>query len=186
MKRYQFILPLVIVLFFTGFKPRTNPVYINGHLKKNPQDNPGSLEKLHVFVKGDDKVLAKTTADEKGNFELTFTPGKEKSFDFFCSGLTTDTLLIGSVQAFKSDTPDMVFYIPASRKKNASGHIICLKCCKADKVYKIAYGDGIPDRFDDDKTIPNANPDIINGEYQARTCIVGAAKYYCDRDKVKF
>ena len=53
-------------------------------------------------------------------------------------------MLIGSVKTFDSDTPGMTFYIPALRKKNLLGQMLCPKCSKADKVYKIRYGDGLP------------------------------------------
>ena len=81
----------------------------------------------------------------------------------------------------------MTFYIPGIRKKNALGKAICLKCKKTDKVYEIIYTDGIPDHFDDN-TIEykrHLNPRIVDGAYYDG-CIVGIAKYYCDRDKVKF
>jgi hypothetical protein len=76
-----------------------------------------------------------------GNFDLSFTPEKEKSFDFFCSCVGVDTMLIASVTRFESDTPEMTFFIPAKNKKNASGKVICQKCKRTDNIYKIVYGD---------------------------------------------
>ena len=89
---------------------------------------------------------------------------------------------------FESDTPEMTFYIPGIRKKTIFGKIICPKCRKTDKVYKIVYSDGIPNHFANDNTVnkQNSNTKIIDGEYYAGTCIVGVAKHYCDRDKVEF
>lgn len=171
-----------------GFRLLTNPVTITGHLKKNPKDSSAFVERVSIFVKGDIKVLAQTISDNKGNFTLTFTPKQEKSFDFYCRGLGIDTILIASFKSFESDTPDILFYIPGIRKKNPLGKTICPKCNKADKVYKIIYSDGIPDHFDDDTKVhkQNENPNIIDGEYYAGTCIVGVAKYFCNRDKVEF
>ncbi|MCC6289302.1 MAG: hypothetical protein IT249_15590 [Chitinophagaceae bacterium] len=171
-----------------GFRHLTLPVTITGHLKKNPADTFAYTNGIIVFVKGGNKVLAKAVTDNKGDFIITFTPKKEKSFDFYCTGLGIDTILISSVTVFESDTPEMTFYIPGIRKKTTLGKTICPKCKRADKVYKIVYSDGIPDHFDDDKTAnkQNSNPKIIDGEYYAGTCIVGIAKYYCDRDKVEF
>lgn len=171
-----------------GFRLLTNPVTITGHLKKNPKDGSGFVEWVTVFVKSDNKILAKVLTDNKGDFKLTFTPENKKSFDFYCTGVGLDTLLISSVKTFESDTPEMTFYIPGLRKKNSLGKTICPKCNKADKVYKIVYSDGIPDHFDDDTKVrkQNANPNIIDGEYYAGTCIVGVSKYFCDRDKVEF
>lgn len=182
------ILLILAAIAFAGFRPASKPVHIKGHLKKN-NSQPGDLthiNDLSVFVKGDGRILAKAISDEKGDFSLTFTPGNEKSFDFFCTGPGIDSLLIGSVQTFESDTPDMVFMIPATPEKNAAGKPICLKCRKADKVYQIVYGDGIADRFDYDDSPVHTNPRIVDGKYQAGTCIVDNASYYCDRDKVKF
>ena len=75
-----------------------------------------------------------------------------------------------------------------TKKGEAYSKTICPKCNKADKVYKIIYSDGIPDHFDDDTKVhkQNENPNIIDGEYYAGTCIVGVAKYFCNRDKVEF
>ncbi|TAL41450.1 MAG: hypothetical protein EPN92_12940 [Chitinophagaceae bacterium] len=169
-----------------GYKLLTLPVNITGHLKKNPKDTSAYVEGLLVFVKGNSKVLAKTFTDKKGDFELTFTPNKEKSFDFYCNGVAIDTLLIGSVKTFESDTPEMTFYVPAQAKKNALGQVLCPKCKKTDKVYKIVYGDGQPVRMEVSETGDTTYSSIINGRYYTGTCLVGVAKYFCDRDKAKF
>jgi hypothetical protein len=180
------ILTVSIATLFFGFKVLTNPVFIKGHLRLNPKDTSAYIERIAVFVKGDNKVLAKTFTDGKGDFEITFTPDKEKSFDFFCHGVGVDTILVGSVRTFQSETPELTFYLPALRKKNALGQVICPKCKKADKVYKIIYGDGIPDHFDDEPSNRDPNSSIIDGQYYKGTCIVGVAKFFCDRDKVEF
>ena len=180
---------IIIILFatlFVGFRPWTNPVYITGHVKLNPKDTSAYIQGLFVFVKGDERVLAKTHTDSNGNFNLTFTPEKEKSFDFFCQGVAIDTLLLSSVTTFDSDTPELTFYIPSLRKKNALGQTLCPKCKKADKVFKIAYGDGMPVKMEISNTGDTTYSNIANGRYYAGTCIIGIAKYYCNRDKVKF
>jgi hypothetical protein len=171
-----------------GFRLLTISVTVTGHLRKNPKDSSAYVERISIFVKGDNKVLARAISDDKGNFEFTFTPKQEKSFDFFCYGLGIDTVLIASFKNFASDAADITFYIPGLRKRNAFGKTICPKCNKADKVYEIVYGDGIPDHFEDETKVykPNANPKIIDGGYYAGTCIVGVAKFYCDRDRVEF
>mgnify|MGYP000954310805 FL=1 len=170
-----------------GFRLLINPVHIKGHLKRNPKDTSAYVEGIAVIIKGDNKVLAHTFADRQGNFEITFIPDKEKSFDFFVFGVAVDTMLIGSVKTFDSDTPEMTFYIPALRKKNFIRQILCPKCNKADKVYKIRYGDGLPlsTRHISESGDTSYSP-IVNGHYNAGTCIVGVATYYCDRDKLKF
>jgi hypothetical protein len=171
-----------------GFGLFTNPVYITGHLKRNLKDTSAYVNGIAIFVKGDSKILGKTITDKQGDFKMTFTPNKEKSFDFYCYGIGVDTLLISSVKTFESDTPDITFYIPGIMRKNTLGKTMCLKCNKADKVYQIVYSDGIPGHFDNDNKVrtPNQNPKIIDGDYYAGTCIVGVAKYFCNRDKVEF
>ena len=182
-----YISTIIAATLLLGFRLLTNPVHITGHLKRNPTDTSAYIEGIEVIVKGDNKFLAKTFTDRVGNFELTFTPDKEKSFDFYCFGLAVDTLLVASVRTFESDTPDLTFYIPGIVKKNFLGQTLCLKCKKADKVYKIRYGDALPVisrqvSENGDTTISR----IVNGHYNAGSCIGGVATYYCDRDKVEF
>lgn len=176
---------ILIATFFVGFRPLTNPVYITGHVKKNPNDTSAYIEHLLVFVKGNNKILAKAFTDSRGNFEMTFTPGKEKSFDFYCHGLGIDTFLLESISTFESDTPEMTFYIPGNPKRNSLGKVICHKCKRADKVYKIKYGDSPVVTRHINKSGDTTYSPIYKGTFY-ESCIAGPAKYYCDRDKVKF
>ncbi len=182
-----YISTIIAATLLLGFRLLTNPVHITGHLKKNPKDTSAYVEGIAVIVKGDNKVLAHTFTDRQGNFEITFTPNKEKSFDFFVFGVAVDTMLISSVKTFDSDTPEMTFYIPSLRKKNILGQMLCPKCSKADQVYKIRYGDGLPvaSRQISESGDTTYSP-IVNGHYNAGTCVVGVATYYCDREKIKF
>jgi len=184
MKTSLSILFIFVGTFFS-FKTVTNPVHITGHIKKNPKNTSVHIEHLFVFVKGDNKVLAKTFTDEKGNFKMTFTPEKEKSFDFYCNSIGIDTLLLGSVTTFESDTPEMTFYIPGQPRRNSLGKVICLKCKRTDKVYKIEYSDAPVVTRHISKSGDTTYSPIYKGTYQ-ESCIVGPAKYFCDRDKVKF
>lgn len=182
-----YISTILFVTLLLGFNLLTNPVHITGHLKRNPKDTSAYVEGIAVIVKGDNKILTHTVADKNGNFEVTFTPNKEKYFDFFVFGLAVDTMLIGSVKTFVSDTPELTFYIPALRKKNVLGQMLCPKCNKADKVYKIRYGDRLPMATQIvSETGDTTYSPIVNGNYNAGTCIVGVAAFYCDRDKVRF
>ncbi len=183
LKIYISTIFLATLLF--GFRFLINPVHITGHIRKNPKDTSAYIDKLLVFVKGDNKILAKTFTDDKGNFEMTFTPEKEKSFDFYCNGLGIDTLLLASVTTFESDTPEITFYIPGPHKRNTLGKVICPKCKRTDKVYKIEYGDAPVMTRHISKSGDTTYSPIYKGTYQ-ESCIVGPAKYYCDRDKVKF
>ena len=168
-----------------GFRLLTNPVTISGHLKKNPKDTSAYVDGLLVFVKGDNKILAKTFSDNKGDFEITFTPNQEKSFDFYCTGLGIDTLLIASVTTFESDTPEMTFYIPGQLRRNVLGKVICPVCKRTDKVYKIRHSDAPVSTMRISKSGDTTYSPIYKGKYQAG-CLGEPATYYCDRDKVKF
>ena len=180
-----YILTIFFATLLLGFRLFTSPVTITGHLKKNPKDTSTYNENIVVFVKGDNKILAKTLTDLKGNFSMTFTPKNEKSFDFYCTGLAVDTLLLSSVTTFESDTPEMTFYISGQHKKTALGKTICPKCKRTDQVYKIQYS-GMPVMTRHiSKTGDTTYSPIYKDTYQ-ESCIVGPAKYYCDRDKAKF
>ena len=63
-------------------------------------------EWVTVFVKSDNKILGKVLTDDKGDFKLTFTPENQKSFNFYCTGVSLDTLLICSMTIFESDTAE--------------------------------------------------------------------------------
>ena len=169
-----------------GFKTPSNPVYITGHIRHNPKDTSAFLGELSVFVRGGVEILAKTNTDKNGNFKLTFTPTNEKSFEFFCYSPGTDSILLASIKSFESDTPEMTFYIPAQIKRTALGNIKCLKCNKTDMVYPINYGDAPIYTSRTTESGEKSLSPIYKGKYQAGTSIVRTAKYYCDRDKVKF
>ena len=182
-----YISTILVATLLLGFNLLTNSVHVTGHLKRNPKDTSAYVEVIAIIVKGDNKILAKAFTDRNGNFELKFTPDKEKSFDFYCFGLAVDTLLIASVRTFESNTPDLTFYIPGITKKNFLGQTLCLKCKKADKVYKIRYGDALP--VISRKVSVNGDitySRIVDRHYNAGSCIVGVATYYCNRDKVEF
>jgi len=185
MKIYTIILLIFGGTFLNISKPLTNPVLIKGHLKKNPADTSTYISHLLVYVKGDNKILAKAITDDDGDFELTFTPNKEKSFDFYCNGIGVDTLLLSSITHFYNDTPEMIFYIPGRQKRDNAGKIICPKCNKTDKVYIIRYGDNPKMVRHISKTYDTTYSPLYKGTYQ-ENCTTRPAKFYCDRDKVKF
>jgi len=180
-----YISTLFVATLLLGFRLFTNPITITGHLKKNPKDRSGFVEWVTVFVKSDNKILAKVLTDNKGDFKLTFTPENQKSFDFYCTGVSLDTLLISSMTTFESDTPEVTFYIPGLLKRNTLGKALCPICKRADKVYKIHYGDAPVMTRRISKNGDTTYSPIYKGTYQ-ESCIVGPAKFYCDRDKAKF
>lgn len=165
------LIPVFILsVTITGFQMISLPVTIRGHLKKNPADTSADINAVTIFVKGDDKKLAEAITNDKGDFEIGFTAGEEKSFDFYCTSAVIDTLLIASFKHFESDTPEITFLIPGERKKNLFGKIICPKCKKADKVYTIVYN----------------GTEKAASEKEEQPATGKPAKYYCERDKVEF
>jgi hypothetical protein len=178
-----FILTFLLTTGMVSFKVATNQIKITGHLKLNPKDTSSYIGGMTIILKGDNKILTQTFTDKKGNFELTFTPNNEKSFNFFCYGLGVDTLLVESVKTFESDNPEMNFYIPANRKKNLRGKTICPICNKADRILIIDYGMYASKYSKKEKKFII---EVSKGHINAGTCVVGIAKYYCETDKVKF
>jgi hypothetical protein len=183
MRLLYYSLTILILTTFASFKVATNPIKITGHLKLNPKDTSSYIGGITIILKGDNKILTQTFTDKKGDFELTFTPNTEKSFNFFCYGLGVDTLLVESVKTFESDNPEMNFYIPASRKKNSKGNTICPICNKADKILIIDYGMFASKYSKKEKKFIT---EVSKGHINAGTCIVGIARFFCERDKVKF
>jgi hypothetical protein len=179
------IAAILLIAFLYGFTKLTNPVVIKGHIRKNPKQEAGYVEYITVFVKGGEKVLAKTITDTKGDFELTFTPVNEKSFDFYCAGVGIDTMLVATVERFVSDNSDMTFYLPAEPAKSKIGKVLCPKCKRADKVFKIVYGDNPIVVQNISASGDTTYSPLYKGKYY-ETCTERPAKYYCDRDKIKF
>jgi hypothetical protein len=181
------IVTFLIVLF--SFKEEFNEgISVQGQLRMKPKEEPSfSVGHLTILVKGGDEILGSTLSDSLGRFTLKFLPNEAKSFDFFCFGIGIDTILISSIHKIDFGKTDFDFFVPAPTKKNLLGTVTCPKCRKGDEVIKISYGDGLAKAT----CYINANGDSIwqprkKGEYNAGTCIVGVAKYFCERDEVKF
>ncbi len=163
----------------------THPVIITGHLRNKTGTDKQLIELASVFVKGNNKILGKAVTDKKGNFTLTFTPKKEKSFDFYYYNIGEDTLLIDSMTSFESDTPEITFYVPGKYQENTFGKVICKICRQSDKTYKIKYSEAPITSFYISETNDTVRNLIYKGKYQ-EDCISGLATYWCDRDQVKF
>jgi hypothetical protein len=153
--------------------PSTLPVTIKGHIKPNPSDPAWDVKHLHVYVKGNNKILGKAITNNHGDFKLTFTPKDEKTFDFYCTADNSATLLIASITTFESDTPEMFFYVPIKLQLNNKGQVICPKCKKVDKVFKIIFSH--PPGYDD-----LVKKGVID------TTIHHQGIYYCSRDNLSF
>lgn len=183
--KIKYILPIFVVLLILSFKNVSNPVFINGHLKPKNPELENDIVGLKIFVKADGKIVAENYTDKNGDFNLTFTPEKEKSFDFFCSGIGIGTILLKSVTDFESDNIEMNLDFTAKYKKTFLGKVICLKCKKADKVYEIEYSDPPIVTHKINKPGDTIYSKIYKNKYR-EGCIAEPAKYYCERDDVKF
>ena len=141
MRLIIYLSAIFFVTLVSGFTHFSLPVYITGHLKNNYNKATSFTDRVLILVKGNHKILAKSFTDNKGNFSISFTANKERSFDFYCAVLGIDTLLIASFTTFGSDAPDITFYLPGKIKRNSFGKVICPICKRADEVYGIQYGD---------------------------------------------
>src|SRR3569623_982263 len=140
MKPLAAIFIITCCLLAFSFRHATNPVYITGHIKDNPDElSQGFYQNINVFAAKGKKVVGKATADGNGDFELVFTPTQNDTFDLYCYGFALDTVLLTSITSFDRDNPEMSFYIPAKPIKNFFGKVICPRCKKADKIYKIMH-----------------------------------------------
>lgn len=175
---------LLATLLF-GFTKLTNSVFIKGHIRKSTKEVAGYISYIVVLVKGDNRILAKTITDSNGDFQLSFTTNEENSFDFYCTSVGIDTMLLASVKKFEKDNSEMTFHLPAKPVKNKAGEVLCPKCKKEDKVFQIIYGDNpIVVRQISISGDTTYSP-FYKGKYY-EDCSEQPAKYYCDRDKVKF
>jgi hypothetical protein len=180
------LLTLTVFLLTTSFKPLTNELHISGKVFSDDQKLNEQFVGLHLFVIADDKLVAQTFTDTGGHYELSFTPGSEKSFDFFINSIGIDSTFIKSFTTFESDVMTWDIKFPNSYRKKL-GQVICPKCNKTDKVYQIIYGDRQLSQMvivNGDTTYSN----IVNKKYYAGTCISSllSPHYFCGRDKIKF
>lgn len=184
--------PTLLLTFLAIFSPGvlhfTNPVFIKGHLKNSLQNQSIEIafDWLQVMVKADGKIMDTACPDANGQFDLSFVVGEEKSFDFFCYGLGVDTILVASLKEFESDVLEMTFNVPAKRKTNMLGQVLCPKCNRTDRVFEIAYGDGLSAKMEVSKSGDTTYTHLMNGKYISGGCEGGIARHYCNRDKVKF
>jgi hypothetical protein len=182
--KIKYILPIFIVLLISSFKNLSNPIFITGHLKPK-KEFKNNIVGLKIFVKADGNIIAENFTDRNGDFNLTFTPEKENFFDFYCSGIGIGTILLKSVNSFESDNIEMNFNFTAKYEKTVLGKVICLKCKKADKIYEIQYSYSPIVKRKINKNGDTIFSKIYKNKYR-EDCVVEPAKYYCERDDVKF
>ncbi|QDK81234.1 hypothetical protein EXU85_22535 [Spirosoma sp. KCTC 42546] len=185
MRTVNLILVTLIVTGPLSLKLPSNPITVKGHVINNYKDSRVYVAGLSMFVKVSGRIVSQSTTDSNGDFSLRFTP-TDKSSDFYCAGVGTDTLLLDSIERIEKDNVELTFHIPNAVKKDAFGKVYCPKCKRTNKVYPICYCDPPITVRRISSTGDTTYSRIYKGEYQAGTDVVGAAKYYCDRDKVQF
>jgi hypothetical protein len=109
---------LSFLLCTGGFSPKTNEIDISGHLRNRTGSFYSGLAGVVVFVKANNKILAKATTNNKGDFELIFIPQKEKAFYFYAVPVKNDTVFLKSLlNDFDRDNPEIVFFLPYKKPR---------------------------------------------------------------------
>lgn len=161
-------------------------VTIHGQIKQNPRDTSGYIGGLGVFITIGDRIRGQSTTDDKGRFTLTVHEMTRERVNLFCCGIGMDTLLLYSATNFIDSDKPRVFYIPVRIRKNLLGKVYCPMCHRTDKVYKVVYSDNPAYVIRTAQNGDTIYSPIYRGIYHAGTCINAVARYFCDRDKVKF
>lgn len=88
-------------------------LYVTGHLKNYPSNKKTfDVSVRQIIVKADEKIIAKSKTDKKGNFEIDFNVDllDKRTFNFYVID-KADTLFLKSYKEFESDTPDLTFFV---------------------------------------------------------------------------
>jgi hypothetical protein len=180
------ILTIFLTLTLTSFLTSSNRLYVSGTILSSDKDPYADSGSLNIFVKADNKVIASANVDKDGKYNINFIVENQTSFDFYVTGFGIDTILIKSFTKFDSDNITFDIRFPITYKKS-TGQVICPKCNKSTKVYKIIYGDAPKYKTTIVKGDTVYSP-IVNNKYYAGTCIKSliSPEWYCDRDKVAF
>lgn len=140
MKRLPAILTASVAMSLVGFNVATNPIYVDGKLIVHGHEKRKCS--FQIIVKGDENIVARAITDTTGHFDLSFTPAKEKCFDFFYvdSHHSKDTIFLKSYQEFESDLLEVTFYtFRAVLPVDEDDLVICPKC-KISKHVKAIEG----------------------------------------------
>lgn len=189
MKRPIFIL-LLLITFFVTTSFLSVDVDISGKFYSDNADLNKQLVGMQFFAKYEGNVVAKTTVDNSGHYEISInvglSNGLKNTYDFYITSFGTDTCFIKSFQQFNGEEMTWDIKLPNTYKK-IMGRTICPKCETGDKVFPIIYGDNqkeVEIITKSDTTYSN----IVNKKYYAGTCIRGilSPNWYCDKDKIHF
>jgi len=183
MHNYQYSILFAILIALPAFIRPSYPTRIICHIRKNPADLSVYVNYLDVTIKRRGHAVWTGRSDDMGDFYCDKIENYKGPFDIFCTGVGVGTLLIGSLPLNGRSCLDTLLLIPAEKRFDHTGRILCPKCHKGDKVYPIEYGESLTDVEDSKRAGESV---IVNGKFQAGTCVAMAAKYYCDRDNVQF
>lgn len=100
------------ILIFTLLLFSTT-LYVTGHLKNDPSNKKTfNVSTRQIIVKADNKIVAKSKTDKKGNFDTNFTVDMldTRTFNFYVID-KTDTIFLKGFKEFESDTPKITFLV---------------------------------------------------------------------------
>jgi hypothetical protein len=95
-----------------SFTPFSNTIYLTGRLRTTKTNNQTPNGGLSVFVKGNHIIMAKSKTNAKGVFHFYWNDDINIIYYYFYCVTGKDTVLIGKVNKFTSEDPDLTFYLP--------------------------------------------------------------------------
>jgi hypothetical protein len=104
-------IPIILILQFVLSTGPTDSVHISGHVRNDSNYRIVLTKGMTLIAKQDDNIIAKTITGPDGEFELTISSSNQH-LDFFCEGIATGTLYVGSLQISKHDTTDIILDVP--------------------------------------------------------------------------
>ena len=176
----------LLLLLIAGFIPPTGWSSFHGVVIANPKLALRPVpSKLTILLKGNGRMLTKTTAGSGGTFIMSFPPGKDSVYDFFCSTGGPDTIFLKSLAGPATDSTGLTLLYPCEPDTTAAGDVICPKCRNPDQVYPVVYGDPIviTRHFDTSGKVSYEQTPKAPAPVDT---LAHAARYYCRRDKITF
>lgn len=177
------ILALTILAFTTK-----NDSIIVGRIFSSNLPQFYSVENIFVILRSDNKAFDTVQTNDKGEFSVIVPSDKQKKLDILYSGIGFGTIYLKHIKHLSADTTNLPINLANIYKKNIFGTAICPKCNRTNQVYKIRYGDAPVYTLQINDSGDTTYSPIHNGIYEAGTCVssVQSARWYCDRDKIKF
>lgn len=177
----------ILVITLLAFTSKSDKV-LTGRIYSTSNPQFYSIENIFVIVRSNNVAFDTVRTNERGEFLAIIPVDKENNIDVLYSGVGFGTVYLRNIKQLSTDTTNLQIDLTAKYKKNIFGAAVCPKCRKADRVYKIRYGDApVSTRHISDHGDTTYSP-IHKGIYEAGTCVSVAqsAQWYCDRDKIQF